>query len=155
MKHCSICNICVSRFDHHCQWVRNCVGSGNNNLFFYLMLSFVISHLLWIVDFYIYTTTHYPILETHTYINWIFDLMYAEKYLFLLFLFNGVWLVWESSVLYVQVICVLKNTTTSEVVRSYRNGVPVPSEWNRGWKQNMKEFFKIGGPYSYSSHLSA
>ncbi|KAJ8114587.1 hypothetical protein OPT61_g3568 [Boeremia exigua] len=38
-KHCSICKTCVSRMDHHCIWVNNCLGRGNYKYFLFLLLS--------------------------------------------------------------------------------------------------------------------
>jgi hypothetical protein len=38
-KHCSICKTCVSRMDHHCIWVNNCLGRGNYKWFIALLLS--------------------------------------------------------------------------------------------------------------------
>lgn len=38
-KHCSICQACVARHDHHCVWINNCVGRGNYRWFLGLLAS--------------------------------------------------------------------------------------------------------------------
>ena len=41
-KHCSMCDQCVRRYDHHCPWINNDVGEGNLRYF----MAFLITHVM-------------------------------------------------------------------------------------------------------------
>eukprot|EP00933_Yihiella_yeosuensis_P066590 TRINITY_DN70935_c0_g1_i1.p1 TRINITY_DN70935_c0_g1~~TRINITY_DN70935_c0_g1_i1.p1 ORF type:complete len:329 (-),score=28.42 TRINITY_DN70935_c0_g1_i1:55-1041(-) len=44
--HCRTCKVCIFRMDHHCPWINNCVGYGNQKLFMLFLGYTAISALL-------------------------------------------------------------------------------------------------------------
>ena len=49
-RHCYYCNRCVrvksmQNYDHHCPWIRNCVGKSNHRLFIFFIVSLCIDLL--------------------------------------------------------------------------------------------------------------
>lgn len=45
-KHCSICNKCIEKFDHHCKWLNHCIGARNYNGFIICILSALITCII-------------------------------------------------------------------------------------------------------------
>ncbi|PAA67739.1 hypothetical protein BOX15_Mlig022279g1, partial [Macrostomum lignano] len=51
-KHCRVCDRCVRDMDHHCPYVRNCVGSGNRQYFAIMVTAIMFN--AWISFFFAY-----------------------------------------------------------------------------------------------------
>jgi palmitoyltransferase len=60
-KHCSHCNKCVEGFDHHCEWLNNCIGSTNYWLFFQIIVAYSIQACFLIIWLSLELTSKLPV----------------------------------------------------------------------------------------------
>ena len=56
--HCSICGVCVVDMDHHCPFINNCVGRGNNRPFL-LFLFWVSVAMFYAISVFVYSLVHH------------------------------------------------------------------------------------------------
>eukprot|EP00929_Paragymnodinium_shiwhaense_P009002 TRINITY_DN113006_c0_g1_i1.p1 TRINITY_DN113006_c0_g1~~TRINITY_DN113006_c0_g1_i1.p1 ORF type:complete len:355 (-),score=38.87 TRINITY_DN113006_c0_g1_i1:80-1144(-) len=118
-KHCSYCDNCVLRFDHHCPWLGNCVGLHNYRAYVCLVLSACV-YLAQVI----FTTASVLCMEAHdrfqgdaSFLDWLALLW--DDYITVVFVLYCVG--WQIAVLLLAVYHIwisTQNLTTNEHVKN-------------------------------------
>lgn len=146
-SHCSICNNCVQKFDHHCPWVGQCIGLRNYR-FFFLFIS--TSTFLCI---YVFIFSWLNIIgETKSHYHSIRESIKREvlSLVFIVYTFIAVWFVGGLTVFHLYLIST--NQTTYENFRYRYDKKENP--YNKGALGNFKELFFSKIPHSMNDFRS-